>query len=393
MIDRVKKDRSNMQEVLSDTVRTLSDFRIQIEQPAYGWEISFSESTPVYEEYMEDEVAGWETTFTITQPFINDVCAIPFIVPPTPTNGWTAGGGNTDWPNYVPTSRTLTINGTTYDLSADRSWTVSAGAGTWGSITGTLSNQTDLQSALDGKQSIDADLTSWAAITRASGFDTFTAAPTSANLAALITDETGTGKFVLNTSPTFETSVLMNYSTASTIASFDGSKNLTSLNTATYPSLTELTYVKGVTSAIQTQLDAKIFVVKMLINSGLTPADGTTYYFGCVLTGLTTVAASKQFKIPYDCTLIGASINSTNNTTNATSESSTISIRKNNTTDLILSSAVSFGGVAPVTNQTVVTGLSTAYVANDLIEGKWLTPTWVTNPTAVSLAIDLYFIS
>ena len=29
--------------------------------------------------------------------------------------------------NYVPTSRTLTINGTTYDLSADRSWTIVAG--------------------------------------------------------------------------------------------------------------------------------------------------------------------------------------------------------------------------------------------------------------------------
>ena len=28
-------------------------------------------------------------------------------------------------PNYVPQSRTITINGTTYDLSADRSWTVS----------------------------------------------------------------------------------------------------------------------------------------------------------------------------------------------------------------------------------------------------------------------------
>lgn len=29
--------------------------------------------------------------------------------------------------NYVPTSRTLTINGTTYDLSANRSWTISGG--------------------------------------------------------------------------------------------------------------------------------------------------------------------------------------------------------------------------------------------------------------------------
>jgi len=32
-----------------------------------------------------------------------------------------------DLDTYVPTSRTLTINGTTYDLSANRSWTISAG--------------------------------------------------------------------------------------------------------------------------------------------------------------------------------------------------------------------------------------------------------------------------
>lgn len=51
--------------------------------------------------------------------------------------------------SYVTTARTLTINGTTYDLSADRSWTITAGV--WGQITGTLSNQTDLQNALDAK--------------------------------------------------------------------------------------------------------------------------------------------------------------------------------------------------------------------------------------------------
>lgn len=45
---------------------------------------------------------------------------------------------------YVPTSRTLTINSVTYDLTADRSWTVTASGATWGSITGTLTAQTDL---------------------------------------------------------------------------------------------------------------------------------------------------------------------------------------------------------------------------------------------------------
>lgn len=45
--------------------------------------------------------------------------------------------------------------------------------------------------------------------------------------------------------------------TASQIVATDASKNLVSLSTATYPSLTELSYVKGATSALQTQLNSK----------------------------------------------------------------------------------------------------------------------------------------
>mgnify|MGYP000452782853 CR=1 FL=1 len=108
------------------------------------------------------------------------------------------------------------------------------GGGTWGSITGTLSSQTDLNTALSLRatiasptftgtpaaptaaadtnttqiattafviaqsylksataastyQPLDADLTSWAAVTRASGFDTFVATPSGANFASLLT--------------------------------------------------------------------------------------------------------------------------------------------------------------------------------------------------------------
>jgi hypothetical protein len=46
--------------------------------------------------------------------------------------------------------------------------------------------------------------------------------------------------------------------TASKIASFNASGLLRALDTTTYPSLTELAYVKGVTSAIQTQITAKL---------------------------------------------------------------------------------------------------------------------------------------
>ncbi len=53
--------------------------------------------------------------------------------------------------------------------------------------------------------------------------------------------------------------IIVSSETASTIASFDASKNIKSLSTSTYPSLTELAYLKGVTSAIQPQLNRVIY--------------------------------------------------------------------------------------------------------------------------------------
>jgi len=56
---------------------------------------------------------------------------------------------------------------------------------------------------------------------------------------------------------TFSTAPILSSLTASQILALDGSGNIQSLAVATYPSLTELSYVKGVTSAIQTQLSGK----------------------------------------------------------------------------------------------------------------------------------------
>jgi hypothetical protein len=91
------------------------------------------------------------------------------------------------------------------------------GGGTWGSITGTLSDQTDLQSALDGKQA------------------TITGAAT-----------------------TIDTEDL----TASRALVSDGSGKVAVSDVTS----TELGYVSGVTSAVQTQ-----------INSKISTYDGTTY--------------------------------------------------------------------------------------------------------------------
>lgn len=92
------------------------------------------------------------------------------------------------------------------------------------------------------------------------------AATTSLQLKGVISDETGSGALVFADTPTLVTPVLgaatgtslqLSGLTASEIVITDGSKNLVSGAVATYPSLTELTYVKGVTSAIQTQINAK----------------------------------------------------------------------------------------------------------------------------------------
>lgn len=69
--------------------------------------------------------------------------------------------------------------------------------------------------------------------------------------------ETGTGSIVRATAPTFATSITGSYLTASEILITDASKNIVSAAVATYPSLAELAYVKGVTSAIQTQFAGK----------------------------------------------------------------------------------------------------------------------------------------
>ena len=58
-------------------------------------------------------------------------------------------------------------------------------------------------------------------------------------------------------SPAFTTAIGTDFLTASEIIISDASKNIISAPVATYPSLTELTYVKDVTGAIQTQMDLK----------------------------------------------------------------------------------------------------------------------------------------
>jgi hypothetical protein len=84
------------------------------------------------------------------------------------------------------------------------------------------------------------------------------------------------------------------YLTASEMLITDASKNIVSAPVATYPSLTELTYLKGVTSAIQTQLNAK--------GAGTVTSVGWTGGIVSIATATTTPAftiAGTSGGIPY----------------------------------------------------------------------------------------------
>lgn len=208
--------------------------------------------------------------------------------------------------SYVPTTRNITINGTTQDLSTDRTWTVTASAA-WGGITGTLSSQTDLQTALDGKVDenvaitgatktkitydakglvtsgadattadiadstnkryvADADLTKLAGIAPGSdlsgsntGDETTSSIKTKLGVASSGVDGylTGTDWTTFNGKQNALTNPVTGTGTTNELTYWSGAGTVGSLATATYPSLTELSYVKGVTSAIQTQLNGK----------------------------------------------------------------------------------------------------------------------------------------
>ena len=113
--------------------------------------------------------------------------------------------------------------------------------------------------------------------------------------------------------------------------------------------------------------------------ASVNPADGTTYYFGAFPhVALGTTPAIQRLYIMRAGTVVAADVFMT--CTTGTSETSTISFRLNNTTDTTISSAAALNA-SPFHVQN--TALSIAVVAGDYFEIKWVTPTWVTDPTNV----------
>jgi hypothetical protein len=139
---------------------------------------------------------------------------------------------------------------------------------------------------------------------------------------------------------------------------------ISSLSTGTYPSLTELSYVKGATSAVQTQLDSKGYTLALTsISSAL--ATATTYYFGNVGRALTTTADQSRVYIPKTGIIKKAYITSFSGTT-GTITSITVSIRLNNTTETVVASSTASALFRTYNNN----ALSISVAEGDYIEIK-----------------------
>ncbi|HEY6019283.1 MAG TPA: hypothetical protein VIY48_05080 [Candidatus Paceibacterota bacterium] len=151
-------------------------------------------------------------------------------------------------------------------------------------------------------------------------------------------------------------------------------------------------------STLKTYFDAIYapitFVAYVMLASGaqFSPADATTYFFGSVQNASpTTTAAQRKIFIPKAGTIKRVDIALHNNAGVAGSgETSTMSLRLNNTTDTTLSTGITTTATSGNTTFFNVTGLSVAVVAGDFVEIKWVTPTWVTNPTNLNVDVRIY---
>lgn len=149
------------------------------------------------------------------------------------------------------------------------------------------------------------------------------------------------------------------------------------------------TYVaKGTTSSSDWIKQNGSYSLQALACQGTSPSDGSTIYFGGFGYWATAGANYRKIYIPKSGVI--TSVYGMFYQTAGSGETSSLYMRHNSTTDYLVSSSI-------VNNSTLTSfsnsSLNIPVSAGDYIEFKWVCPTWVTNPTAVtaqaSIGIDL----
>ncbi len=237
---------------------------------------------------------------------------------------------------------------------------VYAQAAAWGSITGTLSSQTDLQAALDGKLATSGN---------GSGL-------TSLNATQLLSGTIPDARFPA-TLPTASGANLTALNGANLASGTIGTARLGS-GTAN-----STTYLRGdSTWAAGPGADGWTLNVQALTSG---PTDGQTIYFGQLPKAPVTTQGTSRIYIRKAGTITIANIFSFSGTA-GTNENWTCNIRLNNTGD----TAIATVGAAASERVWSNSGLSIAVTTSDYVEVKCVNPTWATNPLTTIFGGYLY---
>lgn len=184
--------------------------------------------------------------------------------------------------------------------------------------------------------------------------------------------------------------------TPSTIASFDASKNIKSLNTSTYPSLTELSYVKGVTSSLQSQLNGKIAGLGTTntvpkFTSASTLGDSRIIDNGTVV----SISRNSATTTPMSNTILGLVSNGNNADvtlmfSDATAFSSSIGQANNGSLYFAPSGTtrMTISGISGVVNMQNLSGTGTRTVVATSTGDLKAVPTKITITTSISITTD-----
>jgi hypothetical protein len=167
-LDRQLVDETNETDVLSDQLLIAQDIFAMFNYPKFDWEIDQDVTIDFFTENEKDYLAGVKFDITLNYPMLNDRCQVPSAFSyPEYVASLSSNGGAVNYVKFLldyPSFATLPANGDSSKIYVtnnnnklyrwvDNAWVdiYSEAIALWGNINGTLSNQTDLQNALNLK--------------------------------------------------------------------------------------------------------------------------------------------------------------------------------------------------------------------------------------------------
>ena len=125
-----------------------------------------------------------------------------------------------------------------------------------------------------------------------------------------------------------------------------------------------------------------------LLTASFSPADTNAIYGGGVVgVGMSTTQGQYKYYPPVDLTIIGAKLTISVAGTSGTTETATVELGKNNTSFKTITSAALFDAFIQTYSATFSEPMLVK--TTDYLQIKVTPPAWGTNPTNISLRMDL----